>query len=46
MQKRRMIEGDYKILFKNENAVIYIMAVFPSKNNPKIKNYNFLKQKL
>lgn len=32
---RRMIEGDYKILFKNKNTIIYIMAVFPTKNNPK-----------
>jgi plasmid stabilization system protein ParE len=33
---RRMIEGDYKILFRGENSVIYIMAIFPTKNNPKI----------
>lgn len=32
---RRMIEGDYKILFRSENSIIYITAIFPTKNNPK-----------
>lgn len=31
---RRMIFEDYKILFSEEDNIVYIIAVFPTKNDP------------
>jgi len=31
---RRMIFENYKILFTEENNIVYIIAVFPTKNDP------------
>lgn len=31
---RRMIFGDYKILFREKKNIVYIMGVFPTKNDP------------
>lgn len=31
---RRMIFGDYKILFREKKSIVYIVAIFSSKNNP------------